>query len=103
MSEEFTRELQELQREIQELKDQLAGYEQRESRDKADINGQLMEQLEEVLRSTVNKVKKPAGKVGDYSKDIIEAGEKKIEENPLVSILIAFGLGWLASSLMERK
>jgi len=56
-----------------------------------------------MLRSSLDKAKQPVEKAGDYSKNLIEAGEKKIEEKPLVSILAAFGIGWLVARLMERK
>ncbi len=103
MSDNFDHELQELKREIQELKEQLSKTGQSGQQDLKDFGGRLINQREDMLRSSLDKAKQPVEKAGDYSKNLIEAGEKKIEEKPLVSILAAFGIGWLVARLMERK
>lgn len=103
MSESFEKEMQELKNEIQELKEQFARTGQSGQQELKDFGGRLINQVDELLRSTLEKAKQPVEKAGDYSKNLIEAGERKIEEKPLVSILAAFGIGLLVARLLERK
>ncbi|MDD3853512.1 MAG: hypothetical protein PHD40_07645 [Syntrophomonadaceae bacterium] len=103
MSDNFDRELQELKLEIQELKEQLSRTGQGGQQDLKDFGSRLINQVEDMLRDSLEKARQPIEKAGDYSRNLIETGEKKIEEKPLVSILAAFGVGLLVARLLERK
>ena len=80
MSDNFDHELQELKREIQELKEQLSKTGQSGQQDLKDFGGRLINQIEDMLRSSLDKAKQPVEKAGDYSKNLIEAGEENRRE-----------------------
>jgi len=103
MSESMELELQQIKQEIQDLKAQLAGTTASGEDDLKELGGRLIDRLEQTLRSSLERIKEPVEKAGDFSKEVLQTGQQKIEEQPLLGILAAFGLGMLVARLWERK
>ena len=51
----------------------------------------------------MDHLKERAAKLKKHGQDSIAAVEKKIEDNPLASTMIAFGVGYLVAKFLSRR
>ncbi len=59
--------------------------------------------LEEETQKLLSRLQDAAGEIKQHGHDVINKAEKSVEENPLVALLAATGIGFAIGILIARK
>lgn len=83
--------------------DQMKGDVQALKADLKSLTESLRRQAEHQARAGYDRVREASGKARDQAKAGADALGDQIEERPLVSVMTAFGVGFVIGKLLGRK
>ena len=100
---ELRQDMQILRDDVTKLRSDLSGITQRLLEAGKDEAGNARYKLEAEVRNLLDEVGQALGQTRERSRRAVEGVEHKIEERPLISLIIAFIVGLLLGKLFDRK
>jgi ElaB/YqjD/DUF883 family membrane-anchored ribosome-binding protein len=88
--------------EFEKLREELAGIRKLLSSEAAEHFSGVKEAAETRFASLQAEVERLAGEMKGQSKEVLHEIDRKVQERPLTSIAVAFGVGLLAAQILRR-
>jgi ElaB/YqjD/DUF883 family membrane-anchored ribosome-binding protein len=88
--------------EFEKLREELAGIRKMLSSEASEHLSGVKEAAETRFATLQTEVERLAGEMKGQSKEVLHEIDRRVQERPLTSLAVAFGVGLLASQLLRR-
>jgi ElaB/YqjD/DUF883 family membrane-anchored ribosome-binding protein len=100
---DMDKEIEDLRRELSSLRDEFSAQMDEWRRQAEEEAAGMVAGVKERVGEAREKVREGVGQAGAYGKRMFDEVRTKVEERPMASALVAFGIGLILGKMLERR